>query len=116
MRGVPLALLLSIVIWLIVYVIVLNIQKSNVKQEVQEREAVIKGLIHRIDSLQGVNRQLQHEGEVLMQFYRNALNDKDKAEAKARQSAKQLRDEKNRIIRYSDVQLDSIRAEHFRQH
>ena len=79
MRGLPLALLLSIVIWLIVYVIVLNIQKSNVKQEVQEREAVIKGLIHRIDSLQGVNRQLQHEGEVLMQFYRNALNDKDKA-------------------------------------
>jgi hypothetical protein len=113
MRGWPLALLLSIVIWLILYIIILNIQKSNVRKE---KEAVIKVLIHRIDSLQSVNSQLQHEGEVLMEFYRNALKYKDKAEAKASESAKQLRNEKSRIIRYSVPELDSIRAVHFGQH
>lgn len=92
-------------------VTIINGKTNQVKQLKKEKEQILK----RLDSLNNVSQQLQHEGDVLLRLYKIAKKDREEAMKEANEAQKKLRHEKNKpVIRYTHQQLDSIRAVHFR--
>lgn len=110
-------ILIGLVVIFVVWDIILNIQKENLKAD-RDRIRTEKELLRKeLDSLQNVSKQLQHEGEVLLRLYQIAKKDREVALQEAKEAQKKLRYEKSKpVIRYTDIELDSIRAKQFGQH
>lgn len=109
-------LCLLIVAVALIFSIALENRQWYVEELAKEREKSKKHL-RKADSISKAHEKTLIEFESLIVIYRHTKDAKEKAERQALESEqKRINEKRKPVIRYTDKQLDSLRAVHFGHH